>query len=241
MPHHSTAAVAALLLTALATSLPTSASVPPLSPLAAFAAATTAGTPPSSSSPAASSSSSSASPTLGVVPPGSLTHFCAITGWDDFNATLARYATLLGVPVPPSGVAGGPGSNGTYNGKPLVGTTKIAFMPLNNATHMEILAGDPAQPSWWRDVYLARGFEIHHMGYALPPGPQVWDVVARFQQAGLGAPVQWGRWGTLHKPGAGCYVYMDSTKTLGVTTEILANGDFCDSLPAPPPPAPGRL
>ena len=40
------------------------------------------------------------------------------------------------------GIAGGPGSNGTYLGKPLLGTTKIAFLELNNDTRVEFLAGD---------------------------------------------------------------------------------------------------
>ena len=46
--------------------------------------------------------------------------------------------------------------------------------------------------------------------------------------------VQYGRWGTINTPGAGCYVYVDSQASLGVTVEILANEFDCDSLPAPP-------
>ena len=174
-----------------------------------------------------------------VIPPDTLTHFCAVTGWDAYNATLATYSTFLGSPAPAPGIAGGPSSNGTYviDGipRPLLGTTKIAFMSLNNRTTMEFLAGDPAHPSWWRDVYLAKGFEIHHMGYVLPAGVPVWPVVVNFTAAGLGPAVQWGRWGDLNKPGSGCYVYMDSQKTLGTTAEILggSNGE-CDGLPAQP-------
>ena len=109
-------------------------------------------------------------------------------------------------------------------------------MQLNNLTKVEILAGEPGQPSWWRDVYLDRGFEVHHMGYVV--NEPIWPVVQRFQQAGLGAPVQWARWGDIDKPGSGCYVYMDSQATLGVTTEILANEADCDDLPAPEPAPP---
>ena len=69
------------------------------------------------------------------------------------------------------------------------------------------------------------------MGYVLPAGTQVWDVVQAFQAVGLGPAVQWGRWGTEEHPGSGCYVYMDSQDTLGVTTEILASETWCDSLP----------
>ena len=72
-------------------------------------------------------------------------------------------------------------------------------------------------------------------GYALPEGTSIWPVVQRFQDAGLGAPVQWGRWGVEEHPGSGCYVYCDSQASLGVTVEILGAGSGCDSLPAQPP------
>jgi hypothetical protein len=129
-------------------------------------------------------------------------------------------------------MTGGPSANGTYNGQPLVGTTKIAFFDLNAGTRMEILAGDPDQPSWWRDVYNKKGFEVHHMGYVV--NEPIWPAVQRFQAAGLGDPVQWAHWGKVDQPGSGCYVYMDSQLTLGVTVEILANEADCDDLPAPP-------
>jgi hypothetical protein len=92
-----------------------------------------------------------------LLPPGTLSHFCVVTSWDGYNTTLQQYATLFGVPVPSQGIAGGPTSNGTYENAPLVTTTKIAFLPLNNNTRMEFLAGDPSLPSWWRDVYLVKG------------------------------------------------------------------------------------
>jgi hypothetical protein len=81
-------------------------------------------------------------------------------------------------------------------------------------------------------VYLRKGMEVHHAGYEV--NEPIWPVVERFEAAGLGKAVQWARWGGVDVPGAGCYVYMDSQTTLGVTTEILASGEFCDSLPAPP-------
>jgi hypothetical protein len=171
---------------------------------------------------------------VGVIPAGTLSHFCIVTSWQNFNQTLQTWASFLGTTAPAPGIAGGPDSNGTYMGKPLLGTTKIAFLDLNNDTRVEFLAGEPSQPSWWRDVYLEKGFEVHHSGYVLPAGTQILDTVQAFELAGLGQAVQWGRWGQIDKPGAGCYVYMDSQKTLGVTTEILANGQWCDSLPAQP-------
>lgn len=105
-------------------------------------------------------------------------------------------------------------------------------MDLNNMTRMEFLAGQPDQPSWWRDVYLTKGYEVHHMGYVVPS--PIWPVVQAFSAAGLGPAVQWGRWGVPDQPGSGCYVYMDSQATLGVTVEILANDQDCDDLPYPP-------
>lgn len=132
------------------------------------------------------------------------------------------------------GIAGGPDSNGTYLGKQLLGTTKIAFMALNNQTRMEFLAGEPSEPSWWRDVYLAKGYEVHHMGYELPRGTAIWPVVSSFTAAGLGEAVQWGRWGVPDQPGAGCYAYMDSQGSLGVTVELLASEADCDDMPYPP-------
>eukprot|EP00035_Acanthoeca_spectabilis_P037471 m.45501 g.45501 ORF g.45501 m.45501 type:complete len:201 (+) comp8642_c0_seq2:88-690(+) len=168
----------------------------------------------------------------GVLPLNTLTHFCIITGWDTYNQTLARYSMLLGEPIPTIGTAGGPTSNGTYLGKRLLGTTKIAFLKANNMTSIEFLAGEPGVPSWWLDVYNSRGMEVHHMGYQVEE--PVWPVVLRFQAANLGQAIQWGHWGTIDQPGSGCYVYMDSVNTLGVTTEILANGAYCDDLPLPP-------
>jgi len=173
----------------------------------------------------------------GILPNNTLTHFCIITAFDAIESTMALYGTLFGVAPPAVGVAGGPTTNGTYvvGGvpQPLVGTTKIAFMQLNALTKMEFLAGDPAQPSWWRDVYLHKGLEVHHMGYEVGAAP-VWPVVEAFTAAGLGGAVQWGRWGKEDTASGGCYVYMDSQLTLGVTTEILASGVGCDSLPAQP-------
>ena len=181
-------------------------------------------------------------PLSSIIPKNSLSHFCIVTSWEGYNATLALHAAFLGEAAPPPGVAGGPDSNGTYviDGAPhrLAGTTKIAFLTLNNHTRMEYLAGDPAQPSWWRDVFLKKGIEVHHMGYDLPAGVAVWPVVESFVAAGLGPAVQWGRWGALNKPGSGCYVYLDSQATLGVTVEILgASSGECDGLPAQPPTA----
>ena len=40
------------------------------------------------------------------------------------------------------------------------------------------------------------------MGYALPPGTDVWKTVTAFTAAGLGDFVQTGRWGTINTPGA---------------------------------------
>jgi hypothetical protein len=167
-----------------------------------------------------------------LVPSGSLTHFCVVTGWDNYNDTLAKYSTLLGQPVPEVGIAGGLPANGTYLGKRLTGTTKIAFMDLNEMTRMEFLAGDPENPSWWRDVYNIKGYEIHHMGYQL--SGELWPVVQKFEAVGLGKAKQWARFNNEKGPEqGGCYVYIDTQKTLGVTIELLANGPQCDSLPAP--------
>merc|ERR1712232_1489369 len=132
----------------------------------------------------------------------------------------------------PYQISGGKDSNGTYLGKRLLGRTKLAFKNLTSQMQVEILAGDPDQPSWWRDVYNQRGFEIHHAGYML--AVPIWPVVECFEATGLGNAVQWGHWGIMDKPGSGCYVYMDSQKTLGATLEILAKESDCDSLPAAP-------
>lgn len=174
-----------------------------------------------------------------IVPEGTLTHFCIVTSWDSYNTSLINYGTLFGTTPPAPGIAGGIDSNGTYVNKgvpeKLTGSTKIAFMGLNNRTNMEFLAGDPDHPSWWRDVYLAKGYEVHHQGYMLPKGESVWPVVQALSAAGLGEAVQWGRWGDINQPGSGCYVYCDTQMSLGVTIEILG-GDAgeCDSLPAQP-------
>ena len=169
--------------------------------------------------------------TLGLVPPHSLSHFCIVTSWPAFESVVAKYADFLGVVAPATGIAGGPDSNGTYRGNHLVGTTKIAFLDLNNNTRMEFLAGEPSQPSWWRDVYLDKGLEVHHQGYVLPDSMDVWATVTAFTAKGFGQPVQWGHWGTYGTAGSGCYVYVDSQLSLGVTVELLGGESNCGNLP----------
>ena len=167
----------------------------------------------------------------GLVPPNALSHFCIVTSWPAYETVTAAYAAFLGVKQPSTGVAGGPDSNGTYMGAKLVGTTKIAFMQLNNMTRMEFLAGEPSEPSWWRDVYLQKGLEVHHMGYDLPESMDVWATVENMAQQGWGQPVQWGHWGTYGQSGSGCYVYVNSQLSLGVTAEILGGATNCGNLP----------
>jgi len=169
--------------------------------------------------------------TLGLVPANSLSHFCVVTSWNAYETVTAAYAAFLGETQPTTGIAGGPDSNGTYMGAKLVGTTKIAFLRLNNETQMEFLAGEPSAPSWWRDVYLQKGLEIHHQGYVLPESIDVWATVMNFAESGWGQAVQWGHWGTFGQAGSGCYVYVDSQKSLGVTVELLGGATNCGNLP----------
>ena len=93
------------------------------------------------------------------------------------------------------------------------------------------LTGEPSQPSWWRDVYLLKGLEVHHQGYVIPDSIDVWDVVSNFTKSGWGQAVQWGHWGTFGASGSGCYVYVDSQQSLGVTVEILGGAGNCGNLP----------
>ena len=53
------------------------------------------------------SSSEQSKAIAGVIPAGTLTHFCIVTAYDAFNATLATYARFLGVEAPVPGIAGG--------------------------------------------------------------------------------------------------------------------------------------
>ena len=178
----------------------------------------------------------------GIIPADSLTHFCVVTGHDRFEELVGRYSMMLGVEQPETGTTAGPDSNSTYlpnagKGKPekMVASSKIVFLELNDQTKMEFLGAEPQYHSWWQDVYLAHGQEIHHMGYALPDGVDIWPVIEKFEAAGLGLATQWGRWGEINKPDSGCYVYMDSQASLGTTLEILGgHSGECDSLPAQP-------
>jgi len=169
--------------------------------------------------------------TLGLVPVNSLSHFCVVTSWDAYETILSTYSTFLGLAVPTPGIAGGPDSNSTYLGRKLMGTTKIAFLQLNNNTRLEFLAGQPDQPSWWRDVYLEKGFEIHHQGYELPESMDVWQVATAFMNSKWGQIVQFGHWGEYGTEGSGCYVYLDSQLSLGVTVELLGGMTNCANLP----------
>eukprot|EP00039_Didymoeca_costata_P010216 m.136929 g.136929 ORF g.136929 m.136929 type:complete len:107 (-) comp14741_c0_seq4:50-370(-) len=92
--------------------------------------------------------------------------------------------------------------------------------------------------AWYYCRYNVKGKEIHHMGYHIDE--PIWPAVQKFEKAGLGIAKQWARWGEMEHPGSGCYVYMDSQETLGVTTEILANEHDCDSLPKAPPTKLGK-
>ena len=79
--------------------------------------------------------------------------------------------------------------------------------------------------------YLQKGLEIHHMGYVLPEDMDVWATVENFDTQGWGRAVQWGHWGTFGQPGSGCYVYVDTQMSLGVTVEILGGESNCGNLP----------
>jgi hypothetical protein len=176
-------------------------------------------------------SSNDSPQSLGLLPPNSLTHFCVVTSWTAYEDILSKYASFLGVAAPTPGIAGGPDSNSSYLGRKLLGTTKIAFLQLNNLTRMEFLAGEPDQPSWWRDVYLDKGLEIHHQGYEIPESMDVWQVAQNFTNNAWGQIVQWGHWGNYGMEGSGCYVYVDSQLSLGVTVELLGGVTNCANLP----------
>ena len=72
---------------------------------------------------------------------------------------------------------------------------------------------------------------MHHQGYVLPEAQDVWATVQQFTASGWGLPVQWGHWGTYGESGSGCYVYVDSQMSLGVTVELLGGATNCGNLP----------
>ena len=102
----------------------------------------------------------------GILPAGSLSHFCIVTGWNEIDALLARFALMLGIDPPQTGISGGPSSNGTYrnpehNGtaERLQGSNRIAFIHVNNDTSIEFLGADD-KPSWWSYLYAKKGMEV---------------------------------------------------------------------------------
>lgn len=103
----------------------------------------------------------------GILPKNSLSHFCIVTGWNEIDALLARFALMLGVDPPQTGISGGLSSNGTYmnpehNGtaERLQGSNRIAFLhDVNNDTYIEFLGADD-KASWWSYLYAKKGMEV---------------------------------------------------------------------------------
>lgn len=133
----------------------------------------------------------------------------------DLEATKAKWAAVLGVPVPPTVGAGDYEVTGTtYRGGPAPDAgCSMAFFDVSPTTQLEIIQPNGA-PSAWQDFLDAHGEGVHHLAF------HVTDTSARLDalEAEFGWPtVQRGRYGDA----SGEYAYVDSVDDLKVMLETL--------------------
>lgn len=133
----------------------------------------------------------------------------------DIEAVKAKWAVVLGVPVPPTVGAGDFEVTGTtYRGRPAPDAGCVmAFFDISPTTQLELIQPNGGT-SAWQDFLDAHGEGVHHLAF------HVTGTDARLQamEAELGwATIQRGRYGDA----SGEYAYVDSVDDLKVMLETL--------------------
>ncbi len=122
------------------------------------------------------------------------------------------YCEIFGIPRPDVSITDEYASAKTiYQGKPSYARAKLAFMDMGQV-QIELI--EPiGEPSTWKDGLDANGYSVHHLAYFVKGTD---EVVKKLEAKGI-PMIQQG-----HYTG-GMYTYLDSSKKLGVTLELLEN------------------
>ncbi len=134
---------------------------------------------------------------------------------DDITAYAARYARLLGLPMPEIRETATAEQTGIrYRGEPTDARAKLAFFQAGPQLAIELI--EPiGGPSIWREHLDAHGPGVHHIAFRVPDMDQ---AVANLSDEDM-MVAQSG-----HFKG-GRYAYIDSVTQLGVMLELLAADD----------------
>ncbi|NLT74679.1 MAG: VOC family protein [Chloroflexi bacterium] len=147
----------------------------------------------------------------GLLPNTIMTQVAIVT--DDIETLSARWAELLGVPVPEARWTDTRDlAHTTYRGAPTEGRSRLAFFQLGPQAQLELIEPDH-EPSTWREFLDAHGTGLHHIAFGLKGMDQVLAVLEAHQMPA----VQRGDYT------GGRYAYVESDKWLGCILELLEN------------------
>jgi catechol 2,3-dioxygenase-like lactoylglutathione lyase family enzyme len=131
----------------------------------------------------------------------------------DIETSARLYADLLGVPVPPIRTTDPQEkSKARYRGKPGRGRARLAFFKVGPNVEIELIQPD-AEPSTWREDLDRRGEGVHHIAFQVKG---MKEKIAALEAEGMPL-LQNGEYT------GGRYAYIDSSRDLKVTIELLEN------------------
>ncbi|MFO7697700.1 MAG: VOC family protein [Anaerolineae bacterium] len=147
----------------------------------------------------------------GLLPNTLITQVAIVT--DNIEAAAARWAELLGVPVPTTrwtdtrDVA-----HTTFRGQPTEGRSMLAFFDLGPQVRLELIQPDH-EPSTWREFLDRNGPGLHHIAFNIKGMDEALAVLEAHHMPA----VQRGDYT------GGRYSYVESDKWLGCILELLEN------------------
>ena len=132
---------------------------------------------------------------------------------NDIEAAAQVYADFLGVPKPTIRVTDAlEKSQARFKGAPTKARAKLAFFDIGTSLELELIEPD-REPSTWREDLDRKGEGVHHIAF------QVKGMKEKLAALGEGGMklLQAGEYT------GGRYAYVDASKDLKVTIELLEN------------------
>lgn len=149
--------------------------------------------------------------TEGLLPNRLITQVAIVT--DNIETAAARWAELLGVPVPtPRWTDTRDVAHTVYRGQPTEGRSMLAFFDLGPQVRLELIQPDH-HPSTWREFLDRNGPGLHHIAFNLKGMDEALAVLDAHHMP----TVQRGDYT------GGRYSYVESDKWLGCILELLEN------------------
>lgn len=133
----------------------------------------------------------------------------------DIRRTAARWAALLGRPMPEIGVTQGPEvSHALYRGEPCRGRIYQAVFPLG-PVELEFVSPADEEASYWKECLDRDGEGLHHLAFHTD---RIDEDMRRLRELGYSI-VQTGSWPDTPRDGA--YAYVDGRDALKCVIELL--------------------